>query len=213
MIALFCTIKVYKYVKNKEEEQMTKKQKNLLIGGGLLALFLSSFVLREQNNDEMANPAGDSLAAKIAHAPLVRSYSSQATRKGSSQSHAFMLIGYDFNSATTNKAVGNTPLELNFVHRRDDDKLAVVGVTLVQGEHNDAFDRVLTAMTNDDVDVTTVDVGALLPAAALRTQPSHQVMTTTHGNEASWYRIEKPIAVSAQQMEQIHTYYANIKGV
>ncbi len=192
---------------------MTKMHKIAVIGGAVATVLMLLIILRMQNDAEVKDPGGDSLAAKIANAPLTMNYSEHffAKKKPETTSRSFTIIGYDFNNSTKTTQESNNPLQLNFVHRSEDDELAVVGIKLIKGAYNEAFDRVLNALTDDNVDATPDDMAALLPSEAPYTQPSDDVTWATYGERATWYQLDSPVTVSETQLAQLNDYYADLK--
>ncbi len=106
------------------------------------------------------------------------------------------------------------PMEVHLVHVGDDGKLAVVGVFLEEGEPNKLVAELWSKMPRD-CDSGQPDPGAVInPAALLPANGSYLTysgsLTTPPCDEiVTWYVMQQPITLSAEQINAFKKLYPN----
>ena len=105
-------------------------------------------------------------------------------------------------------------MEMHLVHQGADGSLAVVGVLVAEGRHNEALQRVWDNMPTQKgekrlVEGTTVDATDLLPADLAYYSYEGSLTTPPCTEGVSWYVLRKPVEVSAEQLAQFAVLYAD----
>ncbi len=127
--------------------------------------------------------------------------------KGSSikvGSKTYDLLQFHFHGPSEHMIDGmNAPIEMHLVHKSADGALAVVGVMIISGPHNPAFDNVWAFLPHD---VGSHDAGVLISAESLL--PSSRGYTTYSGSlttppcteGVTWLVLNDPVTMSAKQI-------------
>lgn len=122
-------------------------------------------------------------------------------------SDSYALVQYHFHNQSEHTVGGkHFPMEMHLVHRAADGKLAVVGVFIVQGSHNKAFDPIwnnLPAKKGIETHYPTVnvDVDALLPATRTTYRYDGSLTTPPCSEGVKWILMTTPIQLSAEQIQ------------
>lgn len=107
------------------------------------------------------------------------------------------------------------PAELHFVHVRDDGKIAVLGVLIELGETHATFQSILDNIPSEE-GVQNSHAGIRLNPSSLlpKNKRDHYSLagslTTPPCSEGvNWLVLSEPIAISAEQLEQLKSLYTN----
>lgn len=104
-----------------------------------------------------------------------------------------------------------SPMEIHFVHMNSKGQLAVIGVMVTEGAHNEALQVILAnapahagekhALHNDNA--PAINVSALLPASKIKNYYHYSGSLTTPpcSEGVSWYVASDPITASLEQLE------------
>ncbi|NKB88817.1 MAG: hypothetical protein GKS06_11425 [Acidobacteria bacterium] len=127
----------------------------------------------------------------------------------------YELVQYHFHSPSEHTVEGaHFPMEMHFVHAAADGALAVIGVFIEEGEHNDAFDPIWNNLPQEQgvenhIGEVTVDVDQLLPANATSYRYAGSLTTPPCSEGVAWIVMTEPIQLSG---EQIGAFTALIEG-
>lgn len=119
----------------------------------------------------------------------------------------FQLLQYHFHSPSEHTIAGkHFPMEMHFVHKSADGKLAVVGVFIEEGKHNAAFDPIWSNLPNAKgkeyhLEQVKVDVNSLLPAKTSSYRYDGSLTTPPCSEGVKWIVMSTPIQLSAKQIE------------
>jgi carbonic anhydrase len=120
------------------------------------------------------------------------------------------LVQFHFHTPSEHAIEGERwPMEVHFVHARDDGRLAVIGVMMEEGASNDLFSAIMDAAPSEpgDVEVGAADATAFIPAdndfyryqGSLTTPPCSEVVL--------WTVMEEPITVSEDNIEAFEALF------
>ena len=119
---------------------------------------------------------------------------------------AYQLAQFHFHSPSEHTVDGKYfPMEMHLVHKSSDDKLAVVGVFIVEGAHNKSFDPVwanLPAQKGVETHYPPikVDADALLPTTRTSYRYDGSLTTPPCSEGVSWIVMRTPIELSSEQV-------------
>jgi len=119
---------------------------------------------------------------------------------------SYQLVQYHFHAPSEHTVDGKRfPMEMHMVHKAADGKLAVVGVFIVEGAHNSAFDPVWANLPSQKGVEThfphvKVDVDALLPTARSSYRYEGSLTTPPCSEGVNWVVITTPIQLSGDQV-------------
>jgi carbonic anhydrase len=121
------------------------------------------------------------------------------------QFHLHALSEHTLNGAYTD-------MELHLVHKDADDRLAVVGVMIVEGAHNPAYEPILAHMPPEQGDPltvsgTTVNAGELLPAEQSYYRYDGSLTTPPCTEGVTWFVMATPIELSTAQIAAFQSLY------
>ena len=105
----------------------------------------------------------------------------------------------------------HSPIEAHFVHKTEDDRLAVVGVLLDTGESpNDAWQPFVGALTVevDQSAEAELDWRTMLPADASTIRYRGSLTTPPCTEGVRWLLLQQPVALSAEQIAAFETAYS-----
>lgn len=128
---------------------------------------------------------------------------------------SYQLVQYHFHSPSEHTVDGkHFPMEMHMVHQSADGKLAVVGVLIAEGAHNQAFAPVwgnLPAQKGVETHypAVKVDVDALLPTARTTYRYDGSLTTPPCSEGVNWIIMTTPIQLSS---EQVGAFTRLIKG-
>lgn len=124
---------------------------------------------------------------------------------------AYELVQYHFHNPSEHTVAGNPfPMEMHMVHRTADGRLAVVGVLIVEGAHNAAFDPVWANLPTvkgmkTHMPSVNVDVDALLPTVRTSWRYDGSLTTPPCSEDVKWIVMTTPIALSTEQIRAFTT--------
>jgi len=119
---------------------------------------------------------------------------------------AYRLVQYHFHAASEHTVNGRQfPMEMHLVHTDAEGQLAVIGVLIVEGAHNAAFDPIWTNLpatkgVEHHLEHVTVDVDALLPAVRTTYRYDGSLTTPPCSEGVKWFVMTTPIALSPAQI-------------
>ncbi|MBT8363336.1 MAG: carbonic anhydrase family protein [Deltaproteobacteria bacterium] len=122
-------------------------------------------------------------------------------------SRRFALRQYHFHSPSEHTVNGrHYPMEMHMVHTSQDKKLAVIGVFIEQGRHNEAFDRIwsnLPMQTGQEVhhENVQVDIDHILPQNKATYRYRGSLTTPPCSEGVGWFVYVEPIELSRDQIE------------
>ena len=128
---------------------------------------------------------------------------------------AYQLAQYHFHAPSEHTVNGtHSPMEMHFVHTTADGQLAVIGVLIVEGAHNAAFDPIWANLPTqkgmeNHLTHVKVDVDALLPTARTTYRYDGSLTTPPCSEGVKWFVMTTPIALSPAQ---IHAFTSLIHG-
>lgn len=118
----------------------------------------------------------------------------------------FTLRQYHFHTPSENQINGHTfPLEVHFVHSKEDGDLAVVAVMFEVGKENPALDPLIAAMPkeqNQQVNIDSdVDLRALFPEDLHYYRFSGSLTTPPCSEGLRWLVLKQPVTLSQAQLD------------
>ena len=122
-------------------------------------------------------------------------------------SKSFALRQYHFHSPSEHTVNGrHYPMEMHLVHLSQDKKLAVIGVFIEEGQHNEAFDNIwnnLPKKTGQEVHLENVqvDIDRLLPRNKATYRYSGSLTTPPCSEDVHWFVYAEPIEMSRDQIK------------
>ena len=103
------------------------------------------------------------------------------------------------------------PIELHFVHKAQDGRLAVIAVFFKEGTENAAFQSILDDVkANEESTVASglsLNVAELLPANKSYYHYLGSLTTPPLTENVEWYVMANPVEVSAEQIAAFNEYY------
>lgn len=117
--------------------------------------------------------------------------------------------------APSEHAVNGThyPLEVHFVHKTEDGKIAVVGVFVQEGAANPAWDPfiadIATATEDPEANKVQIDWAALLPTDQTTVRYDGSLTTPGCAEGVKWNVMTTPITMSADQIAAFAAAYDN----
>ena len=132
----------------------------------------------------------------------------QATIAGRS----FELMQFHLHSPSEHTLDGEYfPIELHFVHKAQDGRLAVIAVFFKEGTENAAFQSILDDVkANEESTVASglsLNVAELLPANKSYYHYLGSLTTPPLTENVEWYVMANPVEVSAEQIAAFNEYY------
>ena len=119
---------------------------------------------------------------------------------------AYQLAQYHFHAPSEHTIDGrHFPMEMHMVHTNADGHLAVIGVLIVEGAHNPAFDPIWTNLpaktgTEHHLEHIKVDVDSLLPVERTTYRYDGSLTTPPCSEGVKWFVMTNPIALSKAQI-------------
>ena len=119
----------------------------------------------------------------------------------------FVLRQYHFHSPSEHTVNGrHYPMEMHLVHVSEDKKLAVIGVFIDEGRHNEAFDRIwsnLPTQTGQEVhhENVQVDIDHILPENRATYRYWGSLTTPPCSQGVGWFVYAEPIELSRDQIQ------------
>jgi carbonic anhydrase len=122
-------------------------------------------------------------------------------------SESYALRQYHFHSPSEHTVNGSHyPMELHLVHVSEEKKLAVIGVFIQEGRHNEAFDRIwsnLPTQPGQEVhhENVQVDVDHILPENRATYRYLGSLTTPPCSEDVRWFVYSEPIELSINQIK------------
>ena len=158
---------------------------------------------------ELAYEAGAADVENTGHTIQANAAPGSVLRVGG---EVFPLAQMHFHAPSEHTIDGvHSPVEAHFVHKTEDERIAVVGVLLEAGDSpNETWQPFVDALTveADESVEAELDWSALLPAdpATIRYGGSLTTPPCTEG--VSWLLMQQPVTLSAGQIEAFETAYS-----
>ncbi|MFX0203366.1 MAG: carbonic anhydrase [Candidatus Hodarchaeota archaeon] len=120
---------------------------------------------------------------------------------------SYELRQYHFHSPSEHTVNGrHYPMEMHLVHSSKDNKLAVIGVFIVEGQHNVAFETIwsnLPEKTGQEVHLENVrvDIDDMLPKDKATYRYYGSLTTPPCSEGVRWFVFVEPIQMSIKQIE------------
>ena len=117
---------------------------------------------------------------------------------------SYELLQFHFHGPGEHQVDGvNARIEMHLVHKSSDGALAVVGVMIISGPHNSAFDNVWSFLPHEagsrDVGVL-IDAEGFLPDSRGYTTYSGSLTTPPCTEGVKWFVLNDPVTMSAKQI-------------
>ena len=122
----------------------------------------------------------------------------------------YQLAQYHFHSPSEHTVKGkHFPMEMHMVHKSADGRLAVVGVFIATGRHNQAFEPVWANLpaqkgVETHLPAVKVDVDTLLPAERTAYRYDGSLTTPPCSEGVKWIVMTTPIELSSEQVGSVH---------
>jgi carbonic anhydrase len=126
---------------------------------------------------------------------------------------AYQLVQYHFHAPSEHTVNGEPfPMEMHLVHTNAEGQLAVIGVLIIEGAHNAAFDPIwanlpVTKGVEHHLEHVKVDVDALLPEARTTYRYEGSLTTPPCSEGVKWFVMTTPIALSKAQIGAFTTLF------
>ncbi len=121
----------------------------------------------------------------------------------------FDLLQFHFHTPSEHRVAGRSfPMEIHFVHRNKQGRLAVVGVLIAAGEASlaarELWDRLPAAPNSKSSDTRAlINARDLMPAGANYFRYSGSLTTPPCSEQVDWFVLQKPITFSIDQIARI----------
>lgn len=124
----------------------------------------------------------------------------------------YELLQFHFHTPSEHTLSGRAAaMELHFVHRNEEGKLAVVGVMMEKGKAHPSIDTIWQhipgAGETNAVEGVTMNVASLLPNGSTYYSYSGSLTTPPCSEGVSWNVLAKPIQVSEEQIAAFEQLY------
>jgi carbonic anhydrase len=126
---------------------------------------------------------------------------------------SYKLRQYHFHSPSEHTVNGrHFPMEMHLVHLSKDKKLAVIGVFIEEGRHNEAFDAIwsnLPQQTGQEVHLENVqvDIDDMLPGNKATYRYSGSLTTPPCSEDVRWFVYVDPIELSRDQIKVVQKIF------
>ena len=120
---------------------------------------------------------------------------------------SYELRQYHFHSPSEHTVKGrHYPMEMHLVHISKDKKLAVIGVFIEEGRHNDAFDTIWSNLPNKTgqeihLENVQVDIDDMLPKNKATYRYDGSLTTPPCSEGVRWFVYVEPIQLSSDQIK------------
>ncbi len=164
----------------------------------------------ELADPELAYEAGTAEVENTGHTIQANAAPGSALRLGGDE---YPLAQMHFHAPSEHTVDGvHSPVEAHFVHKTEDDRIAVVGVLLTTGESpNEAWQPFIDALTVEEGGENAeagVDWRAMLPADASTIRYRGSLTTPPCTEDVRWLLLQQPVALSAEQIDAFETAYS-----
>ncbi|MCK1993941.1 carbonic anhydrase family protein [Peribacillus muralis] len=101
------------------------------------------------------------------------------------------------------------PIEVHFVNKAQDGRLAVIGVFFKEGAENQGFKKVIDSIKKGDknTSVGEINIATMLPANKSYYHYLGSLTTPPLSENVEWYVMKNPVDVSKAQIETFQSYY------
>lgn len=132
-----------------------------------------------------------------------------ATGTANINNRFFNLQQFHFHTHSEHKVDGKTcDAELHFVHEAQNGRLAVLGVFLVEGRHNETLQTLLDAI-NTNQSIHNVYLYDLLPTISDYYHYLGSLTTPPLTENVEWYLFKETVEISHKQLQILKNYHAN----
>jgi carbonic anhydrase len=116
------------------------------------------------------------------------------------EGHSFALAQVHMHCPSEHTFSGtHTPMELHLVHQSHEGRVAVVGITFVEGRANPGLDAIIAALDRDDAP-PTLDLRALVPADHAHVAYDGSLTTPPFTEGVAWRVLVRPGTLSSAQL-------------
>ncbi|WP_285768753.1 carbonic anhydrase family protein [Peribacillus sp. SI8-4] len=124
----------------------------------------------------------------------------------------FDLSQFHIHAPSEHKLDGkHYPIEVHFVNKAQDGRLAVIGVFFKEGAENQGFKKVIESIKKGakNTSVGDINIATMLPANKSYYHYLGSLTTPPLSENVEWYVMKKPVEVSKAQIETFQSYYKN----
>lgn len=100
----------------------------------------------------------------------------------------------------------HTPMELHLVHQSTTGRIAVIGVTFVEGQPNPALGAFIAALGDDDAPAS-IDVRSLVPRDHAHVSYEGSLTTPPYTEGVAWRVLIRPSTLSATQLSSLRAVH------
>jgi len=127
---------------------------------------------------------------------------------------SYPFLQFHFHAPSEHEVNGERfPLEVHFVHKTEDGKIAVVGILVKEGEANAAWqtfvEKIAAATEDPEATVTELDWSTLLPAVQTTYRYDGSLTTPGCSEGVKWNVMTESITMSAEQIAAFVGAYPN----
>ncbi|MFJ7754437.1 carbonic anhydrase [Peribacillus muralis] len=122
----------------------------------------------------------------------------------------FDLTQFHIHAPSEHKLDGrHYPIEVHFVNKAQDGRIAVIGVFFKEGAENHGFKKVIDSIKKGDknTSVGDINIATMLPANKSYYHYLGSLTTPPLSENVEWYIMKKPVEVSKPQIETFQSYY------
>ena len=125
----------------------------------------------------------------------------------------YNVLQFHFHAGSENAINGKLyPMEMHFVHKRDDGALGVLGVMIEQGKRNDAMQKIWDHLPSkvgeeEEYDDVMLNASELLPAKQEYYRFMGSLTTPPCSEGVNWHVLKVPIEMSKDQIEAFTSIY------
>lgn len=98
------------------------------------------------------------------------------------------------------------PMEVHFVHKAQDGRLAIIAVFMVEGKENNAFQSIMDQIDEETIK-KDIDLTQLLPKEFGYYHYLGSLTTPPLTENVEWYVMKKSVEISSSQIEEFYDYY------
>jgi carbonic anhydrase len=127
----------------------------------------------------------------------------------------YPLVQFHLHSLSEHTLAGShTPMELHLVHTDDAGRMAVVGVMIVEGAPNPAYEAILSHLPAEEgqhqaFPEVVVNAGALLPVERSYYRYAGSLTTPPCTEDVSWIVMAAPVELSTEQIAAFQELYTD----
>lgn len=126
----------------------------------------------------------------------------------------YKLLQFHFHTPSEHTKQGESfPMEVHFVHKREDGRLAVIGIFMQSGEKNDNIQKIWDNMPVEKCEPQSVDSTMnpkdLLPEGNTYYQYNGSLTTPPCTEGVLWLLLDEPIEISEDQIAAFQSIFKN----